>query len=196
MVLTKLVLNFTITIEVPYTHVLHRGEAMKTLYLLRHAKSSWADANLADFDRPLNDRGLDAAPFMGEYIAANNLVPDALLTSPARRAEQTARLVKDTASIPVSIKFDERIYEASPQALNQVVSELGDDLNSAMLVGHNPGIEGFIRFLSGELEPMPTASLAVIDLDIEKWSEVAAAKGAVRLVARPKDILKARHNTM
>lgn len=169
---------------------------MKTLYLLRHAKSSWADVNLADFDRPLNDRGLEAAPFMGEYIAANNLIPEAVLTSPARRAEQTARLVKETASIPTSIAFDERIYEASPRALAQVVSELDGQIGSAMLVGHNPGIEGFIRFLTGDVESMPTASLAIIDLDIQDWKEVGPEKGTVRQIARPKDRLKTRHNTM
>jgi phosphohistidine phosphatase len=167
---------------------------MKTLYLLRHAKSSWADVSLADFDRPLNDRGLDAAPFMGRFIAENNFIPDAILTSPARRAEQTARLVKEAAAIPHSIKFDERIYEASPQMLSQVVSELDDGLTSAMLIGHNPGIEGFIRFLTGTLEPMPTAALAVIDLSIQKWDEISANKGAVEHIARPKELLKARHD--
>ncbi len=169
---------------------------MKILYLLRHAKSSWADVNLADFDRPLNDRGLEAAPFMGEYMAANKLIPEAILTSPARRAEQTARLVKEAASIPVSIKFDERIYEAGPQLLAQVVSELDGEITAAMLVGHNPGLEGLIRYLSGEVEAMPTASLAIIDLDIENWDEIAPGKGTVASVARPKDLLKSRHSTM
>jgi phosphohistidine phosphatase len=169
---------------------------MKTLYLLRHAKSSWEDVNLADFDRPLNDRGLDAAPLMGEFIAKNHLLPDALLTSPARRAEQTARLVKDAAAIPVSITFDERIYEASPQTLNMVISELNNGLDSAMVVGHNPGIEGFIRHLSGQLEPMPTASLAIIDLNIDTWSEIGTGKGVVRQIARPKDVSQTRHNTV
>jgi phosphohistidine phosphatase len=169
---------------------------MKTLYLLRHAKSSWADVSLADFDRPLNDRGLDAAPFMGRFIAENNFFPDVILTSPARRAEQTARLVKEAAGIPDSIKFDERIYEASPQMLSQVVSELDNALTSVMLVGHNPGIEGFIRFLTGSLEPMPTAALAVIDLSIQKWDDISSNKGTVQQIARPKELLKARHNSM
>jgi phosphohistidine phosphatase len=163
---------------------------------MRHAKSSWADVSLADFDRPLNDRGLEAAPFMGEFIAENKFIPDALLTSPARRAEQTARLVKEAARIPCSIKLDERIYEASPQALNQVIIELNDDVNSAMLVGHNPGMEGFVRFLTGESEPMPTAALAVIDLAVDKWGAVSTSKGTLRQIARPKELLKARHNSM
>lgn len=152
--------------------------------------------NLADFDRPLNDRGLEAAPFMGEYIASNDLIPDSILTSPARRAEQTARLVKEAASLTVSIKFDERIYEASPQTLVQVLSELESAVRSVMLVGHNPGLEGLVRYLTGELEPMSTASLAVIDLGIEHWNEVGPGKGSVRHVARPKDLLKARHNSI
>lgn len=179
-----------------HTRAFTGDKLMKTLYLMRHAKSSWADVNLADFDRPLNDRGLEAAPFVGEFIAENKFTPDALLTSPARRAEQTARLVKEAAAIPASIKFDERIYEASPQALNQVITELNDDVDSAMLVGHNPGIEGFIRFLTGESEPMPTASLAVIDLNVDKWSEVSSAKGTLRQIVRPKELLKTRHSSM
>ena len=164
---------------------------MKTLYLLRHAKSSWEDASLADFERPLNDRGLRTAPFMGELMRDKGLVPQTVLSSPAKRARKTANLAKSAAGFAADIDYDERIYEASPQTLRQVASELGDSVTSAMLVGHNPGMEGFIRYLTGRIEPMPTGALAVINLDIDSWTELEEGSGRLEKVFRPKDELKA-----
>ncbi len=161
---------------------------MKTLYILRHAKSSWDDANLSDFERPLNDRGLRNAPFMGKLMRKKGFEPAVIISSPAERARQTAMLVKDASGFSRDIRFDERIYEASPHSLAQVVSEIADANSSAMLVGHNPGIEGFIRFLTGDLEPMATAALAVIDLNIDKWNQVDDGCGKLQDVYRPKDL--------
>jgi phosphohistidine phosphatase len=160
---------------------------MKTLYILRHAKSSWDNPLLADFERPLNKRGLDAAPFMGEIIYKNRFKPELLLSSPAKRAKQTAVLVREVGAIEPEIRFDERIYEASPQTLVQIISELGEQADSLLLVGHNPGLEGLIRFLTGETHPMPTATLAVIDLNIENWADVAAECGTLKNLIRPTD---------
>lgn len=166
---------------------------MKKLYILRHAKSSWNDPDLADFDRPLNDRGREAAPFMGEVIARKRYLPDAILSSPARRAMQTAILVKEAAGTNAVITYDERIYEASPQALRQIVSELDEEKESAMIVGHNPGMEGFVKFLTGFLEPMPTTSVAAIDLKIENWNELAAECGTLLEVLRPREEMNRNH---
>ena len=163
---------------------------MKTLYVMRHAKSSWADADLADFDRPLNDRGLRDAPFMGTVMPENGYAPDVILSSPAVRAKETARRAIDGGDLDGELVFDDRIYEASPQTLRQVVSEFDDKNTSAMIVGHNPGVEGFIRFLTGTIEPMPTAALAVIELNIETWNNVAASSGKLVKIIRPKDELK------
>ncbi|HLA96565.1 MAG TPA: histidine phosphatase family protein [Pyrinomonadaceae bacterium] len=160
---------------------------MKRIFILRHAKSSWGDANLSDFERPLNDRGLNVAPFMGELIARRGVILDAIVSSPAMRASQTAKIIKESAGLNVEIKFDDRIYEASPNTLRQVISELGDNLDSAMLVGHNPGIEGFIRYLTGRMEPMPTAALAIIKLKIDHWQDITADSGKLVEVIRPKD---------
>ena len=156
---------------------------------MRHAKSSWLDAELSDFDRPLNQRGRLAAPFMGRYIAEHGYVPQAIVSSPAKRARETAELVKANAGFDPEIRFYERIYEASPNALRQVVSEFSDSLASAMLVGHNPGVEAFIRHLTGQIEPMPTAALAVIDLDIDSWSKIDHRTGRVVVVIRPKSLM-------
>jgi phosphohistidine phosphatase len=162
---------------------------MKRLFILRHAKSSWTDIDLADFDRPLNERGLDAAPFMGRYLAEEGHMPDAIVSSPAKRARETAELVKEHSGFEPEIGFDERIYEASPNTLREVASELPDTADSAMIVGHNPGIEGFIRHLTGQIEPMPTAALAVIELDIDSWGKIDHLSGRVVAVIRPKELM-------
>jgi phosphohistidine phosphatase len=167
---------------------------MKTLYVLRHAKSSWENNDLPDFDRPLNRRGEAAAPFMGEVLKNNGIGPEIIVSSPAVRARETARLVKEAADLDAEIKHNERIYEASPQTLRNIAGSLDDRFNSAMMVGHNPGMEGLVRLLTGKLEPMPTAALAVIDLDISRWDQLTDGSGKLRKVIRPKDEMKAKDN--
>ncbi|CAN5608681.1 histidine phosphatase family protein [soil metagenome] len=157
---------------------------------MRHAKSSWDDANLPDFDRPLNTRGQQAAPFMGMVMDQLGLAPDVIVCSPAVRAEQTAVFVKEAGKLRGILHFEPRIYEASPNTLRQVVAEIADSNSSAMIVGHNPGVEGFIRYLTGELESMPTAALAVIELEIDKWGDVNDGSGKLMTVIRPKDMMK------
>lgn len=161
---------------------------MKTLYLLRHAKSSWENADSADFDRPLNERGLRAAPLVGKKIFDSRFQIDSIISSPATRAKQTAILIKDAARIESAINFDERIYEASPRRLLEVAAETADEKEAIMLVGHNPGLEGFIKILTGEIEPMPTAALAVIDLKIKKWREITSGCGSLQKLIRPKSL--------
>lgn len=163
---------------------------MKTLFLCRHAKSSWADAALSDFDRPLNERGLKAAPFMGELMREKKLRPNLVLSSPALRARATVEILKKSGTLAADIVFEHRIYEASPQGLRQVIAELDDSFNSAMLVAHNPGIEGFIRFLTGQLEPMPTAALAVIILNIDSWKDIDGGCAELQNVYRPKEEMR------
>ncbi len=157
---------------------------------MRHAKSSWSEASLADIERPLNERGLRAAPFMGKLMHEKGYEPDVILTSSAVRSRHTAALVKEAGKLRGVLQFEPSIYEASPNGLRQVVSELTKTHKSAMIVGHNPGIEGFIRFLTGTLEPMPTAALAWIELDIDKWSETNDGCGTLQTIVRPKDVMK------
>lgn len=157
---------------------------------MRHAKSSWEDPGLSDFDRPLNNRGRIAGPFMGRLMAEQSILPEYIVCSPAKRAVETAALVRESSAVKAEITLDERIYEASPQALRQVVSEMPEGCHSVLLVGHNPGMEGFIRFLTGELQSMPTAALGVIDLDIEGWGELSQSCGRLIRIIRPKDEMK------
>ena len=163
---------------------------MKTLLLLRHAKSSWDDDSLSDFDRPLNERGLNTAPFMGEIMAKRGYIPDLMISSPANRAAKTAGLVRESAGLNADIRYDDRIYEASPQTLIQVASGIDDNVASAMIVGHNPGMEGFIRYLTDRIEPMPTAALAVIWLSVDDWKSIDASSGKIIEIIRPKEEIK------
>jgi phosphohistidine phosphatase len=161
---------------------------MKTLLLLRHAKSSWDDVSLKDFDRPLNKRGLKAAPRVGAYMQKEKIRPDLVLSSPALRAKQTTTMVCEAGGFSSLATFDERIYEASPQQLFEVVAGIDDRIGMAMMVGHNPGFEGLLSALTGESHPMPTAALACIELKVEKWSDVATGCGKLKWLVRAKEL--------
>jgi len=160
---------------------------MKTLYILRHAKSSWDDATLSDFERPLNPRGLKAAPFMGTLMKERGLVPDHIISSPAERARQTTELVKSAAGFMSEIEYDLNIYDANVGTLLSVIAEIADDSRTALIVGHNPGAEGLIYYLTGEISPMPTAALAVINLELKTWGDVSGNCGTLKKIIRPRD---------
>jgi phosphohistidine phosphatase len=161
---------------------------MRTLYLLRHAKSSWSDASLSDFDRPLKGRGRKAAPLIGERLAKEKPKSPLLICSPAVRARETAELVLKSAKLTVDQRFDDRIYEASLRDLLQVVAEFPDARQTVIMVGHNPGFEELLEFLTGEYRRMPTAALAKVELDVESWAEVKAGEGSLDLFVTPKDL--------
>ena len=161
---------------------------MKTLYLLRHAKSSWKDASLADFERPLKGRGRDAAEQMGEFLASKKVHLSTLISSPSVRTRETVEIVLRHAHLGVEPLFDQRIYEASLATLAQVVSEIPADKKSAMLVGHNPGMEELLAFLTHESKHMPTCALARISLDGVSWKEVDRGKGKLEWFVTPKDL--------
>ena len=161
---------------------------MKTLLLLRHAKSSWKDPNARDFDRPLNQRGLKAAPAVGRLIRKRKLQLDLVLSSPAERARQTTQLVLEAASLKTELRYDERIYEASAARLFEVVSQIDDEADLVMLVGHNPGLEELLSALTGEALSFPTAALACIELNIEKWNKVRAGGAQLEWLAKPKEL--------
>jgi phosphohistidine phosphatase len=167
---------------------------LKRLYILRHAKSDWNDSSLSDFERPLNDRGRSTAPFMGELISKKGWMPDVIFSSPAERALRTAQLVKDSAGSSSPLILDDRIYEASPRTLKLIVSGLSNEFESVMIVGHNPGIEGFIRLATGRDERMPTASLAVIDFEIADWNDAIDTVGILSKTVRPKDLMKSKES--
>lgn len=162
---------------------------MKTLLLLRHAKSSWDNSHLPDYDRPLNDRGLRDAPRMGKLLNSLDLVPDLILTSGAERAAATAESVAMASSFAGDILRTDKLYLAPPDTYIALARQINDDIATLMMVGHNPGIEMLVEHLSGHSERMPTAALACFRLSIDSWQrllpdEVYELKG----VWRPKDL--------
>jgi phosphohistidine phosphatase len=161
---------------------------MKTLLLLRHAKSSWNDPDLQDFERPLNPRGRRAAPLIGRFMLRQEFIPDLILCSPAERTRQTISLIIEAAHLTGELRYDERIYEASAETLFEVVSQVEDRFAVLLLVGHNPGMEDLLTLLSGETGRMPTAALAALTFDTEKWGKVKEHKGHLKSLTTPKDL--------
>ncbi len=145
---------------------------MKTLLILRHAKSSWKQTGISDHDRPLNNRGKMSAPRMGQLIYEEDIVPEIILSSTARRARDTADLVAEASGFQGEVIYLEDFYHAWPSDYIDAVRNLSDDLNSAMVVGHNPGMELLLEQVTGEAERFPTAALAVISLPIVYWSQL------------------------
>ena len=162
---------------------------MKTLLLLRHAKSSWGEPGLDDHDRPLNKRGAKAAPRMGKLLRDEGLSPDAVLASSAERTQATARAVCEALDYPGDIDVRHSLYLAAPSAYLHAVRELPDEIGRALVVGHNPGLEDLLEALSGHARRLPTAALAVLELPVKHWRDVELDGRARCLrVWRPKEL--------
>jgi phosphohistidine phosphatase len=161
---------------------------MKRLILVRHAKSSWKSTALADIDRPLSGRGKRDAPRIGEYLAAQGIVPDIILVSPARRARKTAKLLAAVMpGIAERILYDPALYNISAEALMARVRALDDSWQHVMLVGHNPGLTDFANQLTAvNVDNLPTCAVLVADLAIDEWSRIAAGSGRSVLYIVPK----------
>lgn len=142
---------------------------MKSLLILRHAKSSWKNRYLSDHDRPLNKRGKRDAPRMGQLIRNEDLLPDMILTSSAVRALKTAEAVADECSFEDEIQIVRSFYHGSIGTYLDVLSQVTDDYSRVLIVGHNPGLEDFLEELAGGWERLPTAALAHISLPLTSW---------------------------
>jgi phosphohistidine phosphatase len=162
---------------------------MKTLLILRHAKSSWKDEDLSDHDRPLNKRGKANAPQVGEFIQSEGLMPDLILSSSAKRAHQTARLAAEAAGYDGDIRLLRELYAAPPEAYIQALSSLDDRFERVMVVGHNPGLEDLLQMLTFTVQAMPTSTIACVDLPIERWTDLnQRTRGKLANLWRPKDL--------
>lgn len=161
---------------------------MKTLYLVRHAKSSWDDASLADFDRPLNKRGKKAAPFMAGMMLQKSIRPDLVISSPAHRALITAEIFCHTLGYPKE-KIEERpeIYEGGINHMLRLVQEIPDSCSTVILFGHNPTLTSFANFISGEhLGNIVTCGVARIDMKSNSWQETRLDSGKLMWYESPK----------
>jgi phosphohistidine phosphatase len=147
---------------------------MKTLFLVRHAKSSRDDPSLPDRDRPLDERGKQEAPMMGKRLAKRKVKPDLLVSSPALRALTTAQLIAEEIGYKrKDIVADDRLYGSSSDELLAIIRALDKKLDRVMLVGHNPEFSELAHRLSSKIAEMPTSAVAEFSFDTKAWSEVA-----------------------
>jgi phosphohistidine phosphatase len=159
---------------------------MKTLLLLRHAKSSWKDESGTDFDRPLNERGKRDAPAVGHVLRERNLRPDLVICSSAKRARKTAVKALEASGYEVELRLLEDLYLASPEAYFKEIAKVSDTLSCVMCVGHNPGLEELVAQLTSRHQALPTAALAHIEVAIEFWREINShSKGKLVSLWRP-----------
>ncbi len=158
---------------------------MKTLMLLRHAKSDWDDPSLKDFDRPLATRGERDAPRIGKALGKRGPLPDLIVSSPAARARATIEAVVRAATLNLEIRFDEAVYGASSPELMKLIRRLPDNSSCVLLVGHNPGFEDLVGRLSGSRERMPTAALACIEFPVDRWEDVQDESGKLAWLLTP-----------
>ena len=160
---------------------------MKTLFLIRHAKSSWGDTALPDKDRPLNDRGKRDAPKMGKRLAERDVNPDLILSSPAMRALTTAQIIAKKLDYKLkNIVVDDRLYASGAHDLLDVIHELGDKLERVMFFGHNPELTELAHRLSSEISRMPTCAVAEFTFDAKSWSAIGKARPARVALDYPK----------
>jgi phosphohistidine phosphatase len=155
---------------------------------MRHAKSSWDQHGLADFERPLNGRGEAAAPRMAVEINDRGYIPDSIVSSSAERAMQTAGLVKKFGEFECEILPDQRIYAASVNSLLYVIAEFENSSKNVLMVGHNPGFEGLFELLTGKYRRMPTAAFGVIEFEIESWDKIKPGIGRTLDFLVPKEL--------
>jgi phosphohistidine phosphatase len=160
----------------------------RTIVLIRHAKSSWANPLQSDFERPLNDRGKTDAPEMGKKLKKIGLKPDLIISSTAKRTRQTAkRIAEETGYETDNIKWEEKLYHCIPPVFEEVINEATNKAKTIFIVAHNPGITEFVNQLAPDfsVDNMPTCGIVGAHVDAEEWTDFTNAKRKVFLFEYP-----------
>ncbi|MDP2696849.1 histidine phosphatase family protein [Thalassospira sp.] len=171
---------------------------MKTLLLLRHAKSSWTEVGRSDHDRSLNGRGEKAAPVMGRFLQKNGLIPDLILCSTAQRAVQTLSLLGRDFARKANVVYNEDLYMADDRTLRDCLRQSPDEAATVLMIGHNPGLEDFAARLAGDgsnadrqaemARKYPTAALAGFEFEIDQWRDIGWGQGRLTRFVRVRDL--------
>jgi phosphohistidine phosphatase len=162
------------TLQIREIRVIRGFIHMKTLILIRHAKSSWDDPTLHDRERPLNGRGKKDAPAMGERLAKLGIAPDVIVSSPAVRALTTAEIIAKALDYKrKKIVVDERIYASTPATLLKIIHALDDEAKCAMLFGHNPEFSDLAHEFSPQIDDLPTCAVVEMHFDVKAWAQVS-----------------------
>jgi len=159
---------------------------MKTLYLVRHAKSSWKYPDLDDFERPLNRRGRESLMLMGEFLK-KKVTPDLIISSPATRAAMTARIIADMIHYPIEkILYSEIIYLSDEDVLLHVIQDINDDVKEVMLIGHNPALTDLGNYISDQqISNIPTCGIFCVELNISSWINIGERRGKLKFFEFP-----------
>ncbi len=177
--------------------MMFNSSIMLNLYLLRHAKSSWNEPALKDFDRPLAPRGWNTAPLMAQYMDEKKYHPDCIMCSPAKRTAETLEIVRRHIPPPAEVFMNKGLYHAEASELMELVCAAPQGAGSLLLVGHNPGIQELALMLAGKGERglwqdlwshFPTAALAVLQFDIGKWTGITHRSGILTDFMTPKKL--------
>lgn len=161
---------------------------MKELLLLRHAKSSWDNANLGDIKRPLNEKGRADAPLMGEQIAKLDFVPQIIFSSTAVRTRETIALVCESAHWPIEkVRFETDLYTFDVEDVMHFIASISDKFEQVMMVGHNPAYTFLFNFLSDDsIDNLPTCGACLLRFDLEKWADLKHKKGETLWIGSPR----------
>ena len=162
---------------------------MKTLFLMRHAKSSWKDDKLADHERPLKKRGLKDIKLIAKELKKNDLVPELILSSSAVRAKETAEYLAECLDYQGKIKTSDDLYMGEPLNYVAALNGVKEKIDSVMIVGHNPGLEAYLQIIDGEIESIPTGGLGYLMLATDEWESVTLeTMGDLIGFWKPKDL--------
>lgn len=161
---------------------------MKKLFIIRHAKSDWGDENLDDFDRPLNEKGIKDCALIGKYLKQKNEKIDIILSSPALRAHTTAKLLAKELDFNKNIMQNQYIYEPFVAAIQELISYIHDDNDTAILVGHNPGVSTLAYMLCDSREELKTASIVEISFSCDSWMDVNKNNATFISYTKTKDL--------
>ena len=160
----------------------------RTLVMIRHAKSSWANPLQSDFERPLNERGLQDAPAMGEKLKSLHIIPDLIISSTAKRTRQTAKRIAKAVGYDVDkIKWEEKLYHCISSVFDEVIYEISDKVKTVFIVAHNPGITEFVNHLSPDfsIDNMPTSGIVGAHVETKEWNSFSISKRKVFLFEYP-----------
>jgi len=162
---------------------------MKTLFLMRHAKSSWKDDSLADHERPLKKRGKKDIKLIAKVIKKNDLKPDLIITSSAVRAKETAELLAEAIGFKGKIVVSDDLYMGEPSDYMEILTDIKEKYGSVLIVGHNPGLEAYLQIIDGEIEALPTAGLGYLMLAVDEWEDITLeTMGDLVGFWKPKDL--------
>jgi len=163
---------------------------MKRIYIIRHAKSSWSDLSLDDFDRPLKKRGKEDIKNIAQWLKKEGIKPDKIVSSPAKRAVKTLKILETVLNIKKNIiNFDKNIYEAHVGYLIKMIEKLDNRYNNVFIIGHNPSLSELSEYFTDTIiTNIPTSGVMAIEFEIKKWSEIKNKKGKILFFIYPKKL--------